>query len=137
MMDNPYIRHSFPSTKLSGGITQDPPASDPRFDTRNSLSNLGILLLELCFGQPIEDQEQIRKNYLGADGKPHKGTDYMTARDWAEMVWEEDPKLEPIIKSCLFCMFEEKPDWQNKMFTQAVYASVVEPLDSYFVSKWP
>jgi hypothetical protein len=94
---------------------------------RNSLSNLGILLLELCFGQPIESQA-FRKDYLGQDGKPHNSTDYLTAVYWADMVCEEDPALEHIVKCCMFCIFEEKADWNNKKFTQAVYNSVVEPL---------
>jgi len=61
----------------------------------------------------------------------------MTAREWVDSVWEEEPKLESIIKTCLFHPFEEKPDWRNKLFTQAVYVSVVGPLDDYFVTKWP
>lgn len=129
-LDHPYVQYCF-STPL-GTLQSD---HERRLATRTSLDNLGILLLELCFGQPIEIQE-IRKRYL-VDGKPHQGTDYMTAREWADEVWEEDPKLEPIIRSCLFCPFEEKPDWKNPSFTQAVYASVVGPLDDYFVSKWP
>ena len=61
----------------------------------------------------------------------------MTAREWVDSVWEEEPKLESIIKTCLYHPFEEKPDWRNKSFTQAVYASVVGPLDDYFATKWP
>jgi hypothetical protein len=41
------------------------------FSARNMLSNLGILLLELCFGGAIEEQD-IWKSYLGPDGKPHQ-----------------------------------------------------------------
>jgi len=146
LIDYPYIKHSFPSTKTSASqnAAHDPTAATTtaatnqtpltRFKARNSLSNLGILLLELCFGQPIEDQ-QLRKFYLGPDGKPHEGTDYMTARDWAEMVCEEEPALEQIIKCCISCIFEEKADWENKKFVQAVWASVCEPLERV-VGKW-
>ncbi len=134
IVDYPYIKHSF-STEPAAS-TKPSHTIDSRFATRNSLSNLGILLLELCFGQPIEKQE-IRKQYLGADGKAHQGTDFMTALAWSDMVWEEDPMLEPIIRSCLCCMFEEKPDLQNKLFTQVVYSNIVGPLEDYFVSKWP
>lgn len=137
MFEQPYIRHTFGTVGANTAAILPSAAADPRFATRNSLSNLGILLLELCYGEAIEDQEDLRANYLGSDGRAHSGTDYLTARDWVELVWEQDPKLEPIIKACLFCMFEEKPDWTNKSFTQAVYTSVVEPLDSHFLSKWP
>jgi hypothetical protein len=106
-----------------------------RFSARNMLSNLGILLLELCFGGAIEEQD-IWKSYLRPDGKPHQATNYMAARDWAEMVSEEDPALEHIIKCCVFCIFEEKADWENKKFIQAVYNSVVVPLEK-IINKWP
>lgn len=136
LVEQPYIRHSFSSTKTSRPPSESPtPTPANRFAVRNSLNTLGILLLELCFGQSIEDQE-IRKCYLGPDGKPHAGTDYMTARDWAEMVCEEEPALESIIKCCVFCAFEEKADWDNKRFTQAVYASVADPLEK-IIRKWP
>ncbi|MAD85562.1 MAG: hypothetical protein CL912_21590 [Deltaproteobacteria bacterium] len=130
-LDHPYVRHAF--TPTSSCNTQSEP--EIRLATRTSLDNLGILLLELCFGKPIETTK-IRERYL-VDGKPHQGTDYMTAREWVDSVWEEEPKLESIIKTCLFHPFEEKPDWRNKLFTQAVYVSVVGPLDDYFVTKWP
>ena len=133
LAEYPYINHSFPSKK-SPRTSSEPLTAGSRFADRESLSNLGILLLELCFGQPIESQE-IRKRHLGSDGKPHSGTDYMTARDWTEMVFEEDPAFEHIIRCCVSCIFEEKPDWRSKSFTQAVYTRVVEPLEG-LISKW-
>lgn len=136
-IDHPYIRHTFTSTTraytaLNTASAPSPSAS--RFAARNSLSSLGIVLLELCYGQVIEAQS-LRKAYLGADGKPHASTDYMTARDWAEMVCEEDPALEDIIRCCVGCIFQEKADWRSKKFTQAVYFSVVEPLEK-INSRW-
>lgn len=138
-LDHPYLRHSFPGPSTGCKPTTIQPQSDLdfRIAARASLDNLGILLLELCFGQPIETQK-LREKHL-VEGKPHQGTDMMTARDLADtnMLWEEDPMLESIVRSCLFPPFEDKPDWRNKLFTQAVYSSVVGPLDHYFVSKWP
>jgi hypothetical protein len=144
-VDHPYIHHSFPSSKSKGDqISSENDSSNPSiqkptispFAAKNaSLTHLGILLLELCFGEPIEAQE-LRKYYLGSDGKAHAWTDYMTARDWAEMVCDEEPALEHIIKCCIFCHFEEKVDWENKKFVQAVYGSVVEPLEK-IIGKWP
>jgi hypothetical protein len=128
-VDYPYLNHLFRSNKRP----QTPPAPRKtglaaRFAARDSLSSLGILLLELCFGETIENQH-LRKRYLAQDGQSLCGTDYLTARDWAEMVSEEEPALENIIKCCIFCTFEEKADWGNKNFAQAVYESVVEPLE--------
>jgi len=135
-VDRPYIRHSFPSLKSCPPCSNAPAqiSLPPRFIARSSLSNLGILLLELCYGQPIENQD-FRNIHLGPDGKPHNSTNYLTALDWAEMVCEEDPALEHIVKRCVFCMFEEKADLENKRFIQAVYVSVVEPLEK-IIAKW-
>jgi hypothetical protein len=133
-VDRPYIRHSFRSLKsaqsCSPGFVQPMLSSHPRFVARNSLSNLGIPLLDLCFGQPIETQD-FRNCHLGPDGKPYDSTDYMTARDGADSVCEKDPALEHIIKCCVFCVFKEKVDWSHKKFAQAVYNSAVEPLKDY------
>ncbi|KAH7400307.1 hypothetical protein BKA64DRAFT_599928 [Cadophora sp. MPI-SDFR-AT-0126] len=138
-LDQPYVRHCFdapsPQGTTSNSHSTAQSETELRYATRTSLDNLGILLLELCFGQAIETTP-IRKRYL-VDGKSHQGTDYMTARDWVEMVWEKEPKLESIIKCCLFQPFEEKSDWRNKLFTQAIYTSIVGSLDDYFVAKWP
>jgi hypothetical protein len=101
---------------------------------RNSLRNLGILLLELCFDQSIEGQP-IRKFYLGPEGNPHNSTDYMTALSSADLVCKEDSALEHIVKCCVFCIFEEQADWSNKKFTQAVSSRMVEPLEK-IIARW-
>ncbi|RDW77567.1 hypothetical protein BP6252_05620 [Coleophoma cylindrospora] len=132
-LEHPYIRHDFSSV----GLCPKSQSTDPRdrFIVRNSLNGLGILLLELCFGQSIETQE-VWKEHLGSDGHAHPGTRYLAARDWAELVYGEDPALQHIIKRCVLCLFEEKADWGSKKFVQAVYASIVSPLDK-IVKKWP
>jgi hypothetical protein len=72
---------------------------------RNNLSNLGILPLQLCFGQLIES-EPTREFYLRPDCKSRKATDYMTAISWADLVCEEDPALEHIVKRVVCCIVE-------------------------------
>jgi len=133
--DQPFIRHSFSSKKISSNTkseeesTQSTPPCSVRFSTRNSLVHLGILLLELCFGQPIEKQTELRKQYL-MDGKAHNDTDYLTARDWIYEVEEEaGVEFEGAVKCCVQCNFDAKLDWADINFTQAVYAAVVEPLE--------
>ncbi len=71
----------------------------------NSLSNLGILTLQLYFGQLIES-EPTREFYLVSDGKPRKAADYMTAISWADLVCEEDPALKHIVKRVVCCIVE-------------------------------
>jgi hypothetical protein len=136
--DQPYIRHSFPSKKI---FTEANPEEMPiqpaqpfsvRCSTRNSLVHLGILLLELCFGQPIEKQTDLRNQYL-MDGKAHNDTDYLTARDWIYEVEEEaGVEFESAVKCCVQCNFDAKLDWADTIFTQSVYAAVVEPLEKAY-----
>jgi hypothetical protein len=140
ILEHPYVRHSFeavnsiqPSSVSSASLPGDRFAA--RIATRNSLSSLGIVLLELCFGQVIEDQPRW-KHHLGADGMPHDGTDYMTARDWAEMVCDQEPEFDSIIKKCVHWTFEEKADWSNQNFTAAVYCKIVQPLEK-INQRWP
>ncbi|KAG9233738.1 hypothetical protein BJ875DRAFT_543514 [Amylocarpus encephaloides] len=142
-IDHPYIQHSFVSTKLGEVSPNMPEQGNTRFAARNSLAYLGILLLEPCFGETIESQK-IRNSYLGPDGKEYESADpmtlspadYMTARDWVERVYEEEPDLEHIIRCCVFCAFEERADWSSPKFVQVVYESVVEPLEQ-IIAKWP
>jgi len=130
LIDQPYICHSFPSTmsspRSSGNITPEDQSHTP---PRTNLSSLGILLLELCWGQVIESQTNLRKKHLSPDGQAIGGTDYLTAIDWLDTVDEEEPRMLPIIKWCMFCLFEGKPNWSDTKFTQAVYANVVQPLE--------
>lgn len=133
LLDHPYIKHEFAAS--NSDLTR--PCNDAcnPLMARNSLSNLGILLLELCFGETIETQEKLRRPYLNRDGNANDYTDFMTARDWAEFVDQEEPDLEQIVKSCVFCNFEMKANWDDKRFIQAVHASVVAPLEILY-GKW-
>lgn len=134
-IEHPYISHSFKSKKT---VDPSPTITPPRSDliaVKTSLSSLGILLLELCFWQTIESLE-LRKSYLGADGQPNQWTDYMAAQDWVHLVRQEEPDLGPIITCCVCYTFPVKADWNDKRLIQAVYTSVVEPLEK-IIKKWP
>jgi hypothetical protein len=136
LVDQPYISHSFPSIKTSnrpsGNAADESQNNTP---PRESLSSLGILLLELCCGQAIENQTDLRKRHLSSDGQAIGGTDYLTAIDWLDTVHEVEPRMLPIIKWCIFCLFEGKPNWADTKFTQAVYANVMRPLEMLVASQ--
>jgi hypothetical protein len=131
LVEQPYISHSFHSTKNTTHSSPGNSTAGLQSNTlpRASLSSLGILLLELCWGQAIENQTKLRKKHLSSDGRAIEGTDYLTAIDWLDMVDEEEPKMLPIIKWCIFCLFEGKPNWADTKFTQAVYTNVLRPLE--------
>jgi hypothetical protein len=130
LLDHPYISHSFLSTPNLEAPKESPKTVSVASinPTRDSLASLGILLLELCFSETIENQH-LRKRYLGEDGQPQIRTDFLTALDWVEMVDDEEPQLASIIRRCVNCSFKHKADWRNENFMQAVYANVVEPLE--------
>jgi hypothetical protein len=140
LSDQPYILHSLPSDKSSPITNQDQMSTQPispliiRNTTRNSLVHLGILLLELCFGQPIEKQTDLRDQYL-MDGKAHNDTDFLTARDWVYAVGEEaGEEFEKAVKCCVQCNFDGKLDWRDMHFTESVYTAVVKPLEKAYGS---
>jgi len=95
------------------------------------------LLLELCFGQAIESKEDLQRRYLRPGEAPNETSNFLTARDWIELVPDEvsDEALYSAIKCCVLCSFDQKADWGNERFVQAVYASVVQPLEAV-VRRW-
>ncbi|KAK4222671.1 hypothetical protein QBC38DRAFT_518724 [Podospora fimiseda] len=72
-------------------LPQCPTVNDPTTSTITgkktgdiSLS-IGILLLELLFGQSLESRPE-RTEFLRPDGTPNKYTDYCTATEWQRTV---------------------------------------------------
>jgi len=56
-LDHPYVRHSFTTSSPVCNLSSPSQSEhEIRLAARASLDNLGILLLELCSGQPIETQ---------------------------------------------------------------------------------
>ncbi|KAI9853577.1 MAG: hypothetical protein M1813_002057 [Trichoglossum hirsutum] len=100
-------------------------------DSTASLLALGIMLLELCFGESLDDQE-IREKYLGEDGLPNDNTDFATARYWQNKALEEGgPEFANAIRRCVFCAFGPRStSLANVEFRDAVYAEVVQPLQT-------
>ncbi|KAG4432291.1 hypothetical protein IFR05_012220 [Cadophora sp. M221] len=107
--------------------TQPGSSSMNNAQTRRDLECLGILLLELCFGQAIEDCPFWTKYLI--DGIPHTYTKFMAAGEWLQVVsMEAGPKMEDVIEYCLLGRFKESPDWGSAAFVQEVFEKVVEPL---------
>ncbi|RDL39879.1 Uncharacterized protein BP5553_04219 [Venustampulla echinocandica] len=130
LIDQPYINHSFSSTKNSNCSSENMTTEDQTHtQPRANLSSFGILLLELCWGQAIESQTNLRKKHLSSDGQAIGGTDFLTAIDWLDTVDEEEPRMSPIIKWCIFGLFDRKLNWADTKFTQAVYINVARPLE--------
>jgi hypothetical protein len=95
---------------------------------KEALISLGILLLELCYGETIE-QQPFRQKYLRRDGSVGKLTNLKTAREWVQDVANEDPDLENVILCCISYNFPQKADWNDVEFRQAVYDNIIKPVE--------
>ncbi|KAG8528974.1 uncharacterized protein KY384_006663 [Bacidia gigantensis] len=130
LIDRPYISRKFTSYTPETCHLPDCRPTQYQTSTKN-LQALGIMLLELCFGEAIEDQP-IREKYLGRDGQPNDMTDFSTAQHWWQnyALGEGGPEFYEAIRRCLFCAFGPKStDLEDDELRSAVYNEVVEPLD--------
>lgn len=117
----PYISHS--------SIQTASPSSSAK--TEATLRALGIMLLELLFRDTLERQP-FRADYMGHGGQPNNMTDFCTAMIWQEKVEEEfGDRLAHAIKSCVTCAFEPVADLSSLAFVQAVWTTVVKPLEEF------
>lgn len=133
IIPDPLLRAEFRSTNATSATTNS--SSPQTFNTKAALSGLGIMLLELCFGKPIEDHPS-REQYLRPDQKPNAFTDITTARVWhEEVLGEVGYEVSDAIRRCLDCSFGPKPNLEDKEFQEAVFDGVVLPLQE-FLSIW-
>ena len=121
VVSQPFIRRDLTQSTTSPSTT----------DHSQALQSLGILLLELCFNAALED-EPLRANYLGPDGKPNDMTDFATAMRW----WKEDalgeagPEFYQAVRRCLLCAFgPPTTDLANDELRAAFYEGVVLPIE--------
>lgn len=131
LVDKPYITRNFTSHTPQSSMTSSNEQAGRNASTK-SIQALGIMLLELCFGEAIEDQP-IRLKYLGPDGQPNDMTDFCTAQHWLQhdALGEAGPEYAEAIRRCLFCAFGPKStDLEDDELRAAIYSEVVEPLEA-------
>ncbi|KAB5577924.1 hypothetical protein GE09DRAFT_1087838 [Coniochaeta sp. 2T2.1] len=96
LLDQPHITRHLPlpipptatATPLDPIEQQQPPPPPPPFT--DALDNLGIILLELCFGKGTLDQQPHRQRWPPGQNEREKAVfDVMAARDWQCHVGEE------------------------------------------------
>ncbi|KAK5999132.1 hypothetical protein PT974_01521 [Cladobotryum mycophilum] len=105
-------------------------------DTRDCLLNVGVIILELIFGQNIEDCG-FYKDYCGKDGKPNDQTDMSAARKWSKkVVRDSGVNIYDVVRRCLDCSFGPKPNFSDVRFRESVYEGVIKPLANYS-DVWP
>ncbi|KAI9791857.1 MAG: hypothetical protein M1816_003402 [Peltula sp. TS41687] len=136
IIEHPYVAEQFVSSNLARRVETPTDTSPTAMNgCRKSIIALGIMLLELCFGEKLEDQP-IRKKYLQQDGTPNDYTDLCTAKEWHERIYEEyGDALSDAIRRCLDCSFGPKPNFADDEFKQAIYSDVIEPIEK-FLQLW-
>ncbi|KAI9756017.1 MAG: hypothetical protein M4579_004062 [Chaenotheca gracillima] len=124
----PYVSQKFLKAPTSAAPNGQSGTSPPR-SCNESVFSLGIVLLELCFNQPLEDRRLPED--LGPDGQPNAFTDLSTARRLCtEALQERGPRFGDAVRRCIFCSFEPRStDLQDDAFREAVYNNVVIPLE--------
>lgn len=130
LVDKPYITRKFTAYPPQSSFTSVSEQTGRNASTK-SIQALGIMLLELCFGETIEDQP-IRSKYLGPDGQPNDMTDFCTAQHWLQhdALGEAGPDYFEAIRRCLFCAFGPRStDLADDELRAAIYCEVVEPLE--------
>lgn len=91
-LEQPFIARDF----ALPGKNKGTPTAD------NSCSNLGIMLLELCFNATFESQP-CRKKYVSPDGQSNPYLDLAAALEWcnSEAAEEAGPDFESGVRWCL------------------------------------
>ncbi|PKK53124.1 hypothetical protein CI102_2914 [Trichoderma harzianum] len=84
-IDQPYISQSFRLMNKQDALS----TSENSFHFAGALDHLGILLLELCFGQILEDQPWRKRLPAGENKIEKAGYDVLAAREWQCQVNEE------------------------------------------------
>ncbi|CAG8974902.1 hypothetical protein HYALB_00006686 [Hymenoscyphus albidus] len=116
-LDKPYVTRNFMPNLLDTDHPQD-----------HSLSNLGIMLLELCFGTALEDH-QLRKKYPSSS-TPNMFSDKAAALEWSHRAVEEaGPEFADAILWCLHNMpGSGESDNKLEKRREELFVKVVEPL---------
>jgi hypothetical protein len=109
------------------------PTTPPTRHQNPALLDLGILLLELYFGQSIEQKRH--PDDMGSDGQVNSNTDLNTARNWLQESYQlsMSSRYWHATRRCIdVYTFDPMPknlDLEDAGFLEAVYQQVVVPLE--------
>ncbi|KAI9050907.1 hypothetical protein LZ554_005021 [Drepanopeziza brunnea f. sp. 'monogermtubi'] len=129
--DQPYVSRSL--SRALGQTTATTAAPNPasNYTFQNSIRNLGIILLELCFGKVVEDHTLSSDlGMAAADDKRLQFLKYCVATEWLkEVVEEAGPEYANAVNWCL----HHDPgstgaDGVEERWREVMFSNVVEPL---------
>jgi len=112
----PFIRQGFSSEQTP------PPGPD---DDDYNFSSLGILLLELCFGERLEDHRLRRKHAATDDADAKRAFDLMAAVQWSRGVCDEGGEdYAAAVTWCFTGAGSGSKNWRTEMIK-----NVIRPLE--------
>ncbi|MCJ1423360.1 hypothetical protein MMC29_001243 [Sticta canariensis] len=134
LVQKPFLSKPFipPTCTLPRRPTDE---SSPSPEVRNkSIFALGILLIELWFGQPLED---LRKpEDFGSHSQVNHVTDFATARRLSEIIYREAGDwYGDAVRRCIYCEFDQRHNsLDSQALKEAVHRGVVTPLEKNLTS---
>ncbi|KAK5006942.1 hypothetical protein LTR28_005872 [Elasticomyces elasticus] len=120
-VDQPYLSQEL----LDGNTTAAPGQVDQTFAT------LAILLLELCFGVPIEESDVYQK-YLSPDGQPNPVLNIAAAWDWSsgdKVVGEAGVGYADAVD---WCLSNRRISPDDQSWREELFIKVVQPLQKCY-----
>lgn len=139
VFDQPYLSQDFVSAMSIPGTPPTPLGSQFRLET--SLECLGILLIELCFGSPIESyQHKVQLRPYIPSSLPNHEFNLAIARAWTwEEIRAENPLFPDPIHSCLRFPNLQGRLWGGKVdeVVHDMYDLIAKPLYDEMMERWP
>jgi hypothetical protein len=127
------------STKTSSSIPDSFSGAQP-FHLKTSLECLGIVLIELCFGEPIErSAEKVRVRPYGPfNGEPNHDFCLAIANAWTSgEIYAHEPLFSDPIENCLrFPYLGRAKQGRYDEILQDIYSAIVKPLQDEMNKRW-
>jgi hypothetical protein len=125
--NQPYISRSL--SKSLNITSAAPQERNDSYNFQSSVRNLGVMLLELCFGSSIEEH-RICRSMPASTEEMADLVNYMAATEWLRDVVEEaGPEYSDAVTWCLYYAPESSGTvGKDDQWREAMFAKVVEPL---------
>ncbi|TVY27490.1 hypothetical protein LHYA1_G003227 [Lachnellula hyalina] len=128
-IDQPYISRSLSKSPAQHNSLTPNISATNTYMFQDSIRNLGIMLLELCFGSVIEEHKG-RRNISTNDEQSLQLINYAVAIQWSRDVVEEaGPEYSDAVTWCLHNVPDSGDvEGKEERWREDMYVKVVEPL---------
>lgn len=135
LVHKPFLSKPFipPTCTILPRRPTDEPSPSPQVRNK-SIFALGVLLIELWFGQLLEDLRKPEE--LDSHGQVNNITDFATARRLSEEIYREAGDwYGDAVRRCIYCEFDQRHNsLDSQTLKDAVHRGVVAPLEENLTS---